>query len=63
MEYAAKRGSGRLGALTLSWLRPGTSESYKAASVRAGQREIQFKPPVLQYRKDLTVGFEEHVDR
>lgn len=63
MEYAAKRGSGRLGALTLSWLRPGASESYKAASVRAGQREIQFKPPVLQYRKDLAAGFEEHIDR
>ena len=63
IEYAAKRGSGRLGALSVSWLRPGTSESYMAASIRAGQREIQFKPPVLQYRKDLAVGLEEHVDR
>jgi hypothetical protein len=63
IEYAAKRGSGRLGALSVAWLKPGTAESYKAAAVRAGQREVQFKPPVLQYRKDLTVGLEEHVDR
>ncbi len=63
MEYASKRGSRRLGALSVAWLRPGTSEAYKAASVRAGQREVQFKPPVLQYKKDLSLGLEEHVDR
>ncbi len=63
IEYASKRGSGRLGALSVAWLKPGTSEAYKAASVRAGQREVQFKPPVLQYKQDLTIGLEDHVDR
>jgi len=61
IEYQAKRESGRLGPLTLTWLRAGAAEAYKAAAVGAGQREGQLKPPVLQYRKDLLVNFDEYI--
>ena len=61
MEYHGKRESGRLGALTVAWLKHGTGEAYKAACVRAGQREGQFKPPVLQNRKDLAMPVEQYV--
>ena len=61
VEYESKRSSGRLGPLTLSWLSRGTADSYKAAALEAGQREGQFKPPVLVYRKDLTFSFDAHV--
>lgn len=61
IEYHGKRESGRLGALTVLWLRRGTGEAYKAACVRAGQREGQFKPPVLQYRKDSAIPVEQYV--
>jgi hypothetical protein len=60
IEYHAKRESGRLGPLTVAWLKPGTGEAYKAACVRAGQREGQFKPTVLQYRKDLVLPVDRH---
>jgi hypothetical protein len=33
------------------------------ACVRAGQREGQFKPVVLQYRKDLKFAFDEFSQR
>ena len=55
VEYQSKRASGRLAPLTISLLTEGAGEAYKAACVRAGQREGQFKPAVLQYRKDLRV--------
>jgi hypothetical protein len=45
----------------VSWLRPGTADAYKAAAVRAGQREGQFKPAVLQYRNQLIVSFDDHI--
>lgn len=61
VEYHSKRASGRLGPLSVAWLRQGAGEAYKNACVRAGQREGQFKPAVLQYRKDLVVEFEPHV--
>jgi hypothetical protein len=57
VEYQSKRASGRLAPLTISLLREGAGEAYKAACVRAGQREGQFKPAVLQYRKDLALSF------
>lgn len=56
IEYHAKRASGRLRPLSLILLRPGAGESYKAASVRAGQREGQYKPVVLQYARDLRIS-------
>ncbi|MGH9257938.1 MAG: GH3 auxin-responsive promoter family protein [Vicinamibacterales bacterium] len=61
VEYQSKRASGRLAPLTVAWLEPGAGEAYKAACVRAGQREGQFKPAVLQYRRDLQVSFEPYV--
>lgn len=61
IEYHAKRDSGRLGSLIVLWLAPGTAETYKAASIRAGQREGQFKPAVLHNRKDLTFQIDDHV--
>jgi hypothetical protein len=61
IEYRSKRSSGRLAPLTAAWLRPGAAEAYKAAAVRAGQREGQLKPPALQYRRDLLVPFEEYI--
>ena len=60
IEYHAKRESGRLGPLTVAWLRRGTGEAYKAAGVRAGQREGQFKPRVLQYRKEIALPVEQY---
>ena len=63
MEYRSKRDSGRLGSLKMTWLREGAAEAYKAASVRAGQREGQLKPAALQYRKDLIFGFDEYIVR
>ena len=58
VEYHSKRASGRLRALTVALLRQGAGEAYKTACVRAGQREGQFKPAVLQYRRDLALSFE-----
>jgi len=61
IEYRAKRESGRLAALTLTWLRAGAGEAYKAAAVRAGQREGQLKLQVLQHRKDLLMTFDDFI--
>ena len=61
IEYHGKRASGRLKPLDVVWLKPGASEAYKMACVRAGQREGQFKPVVLQYRKDLRFSFDDYV--
>ncbi|MBI3546389.1 MAG: GH3 auxin-responsive promoter family protein [Gammaproteobacteria bacterium] len=63
IEYFAKRASNRLAPLTLAWLKRGTAEAYKSACVRAGQREGQFKPVVLQYRKSLALSLDEYVVR
>jgi hypothetical protein len=60
IEYHAKRGSGRLLPLNVRRLRRGAADAYKAACVRAGQREGQFKLAVLQYRKDLVMSFDEY---
>ena len=61
VEYHSKRASGRLAPLRIARLKHGTGEAYKAACVRAGQREGQFKPTVLQYRRDLLLPFEPYV--
>ncbi len=53
IEYDSKRASGRLRPLAVTQLKSGAADAYKAACVRAGQREGQFKPAVLQYRRDL----------
>ena len=59
VEYHGKRASGRLAPVSMRWLREGTADAYKASAVRAGQREGQFKPAVLQYRKDLAFQFDD----
>ena len=61
LEYHSKRDSGRLKPVTVLWLKRGAGEAYKALCVTAGQREGQFKPAVLLYRKDLTGHPEEWV--
>ena len=50
-----------LGPLTMGCLKPGAAEAYKAACVRTGQREMQFKPAALQYRTSLTLAFDDYV--
>jgi GH3 auxin-responsive promoter len=60
IEYQSKRASGRLAPLTLTWLQHGAGEAYKTACVRAGQREGQFKPAVLQYRRQLPLPIERY---
>ena len=52
-EYHSKRASGRLGPLVVTPLRPGSADAYKAAHLRDGRRDAQFKPTILQYRRDL----------
>ena len=52
LEYHGKRASGRLGPLSIAWLRPGAGEIYKAACVQAGQREGQYKPAVLLLERE-----------
>ncbi len=61
IEYQAKRSSSRLAPLTLAWLRHGTADIWKAACVRAGQREGQYKPVVLSYQKALVVPLGDYV--
>jgi hypothetical protein len=61
VEYHSKRASGRLAPLTVARLTQGAGEAYKSACVRAGQREGQFKPAVLQYRRELVLSFDPYV--
>jgi hypothetical protein len=63
LEYAAKRESGRLAALSAAWLAPGTEEAYKAQSVRLGQREGQFKTMALAYKARFAFDLEAHRER
>ncbi len=60
IEYAGKRESGRLGALRVRWLKPGTGEAYVRHCVAKGQREGQFKYLALQYRKEVSFPFEKY---
>lgn len=50
LEYAAKRASGRLGAASLHWLRPGSFDALRRRAVDHGQRDAQFKIVALDYR-------------
>jgi hypothetical protein len=61
LEYHSKRASSRLGPVTVAWLASTAAEAYKSACVKAGQREGQFKPAVLQYQRDLAVSLEPYV--
>jgi hypothetical protein len=58
IEYAAKRGSRRLGAVELGALRPGASEAYhRHCVVTKGQREAQAKVLALQDAAELDFDF------
>jgi hypothetical protein len=60
IEYASKRESGRLGEIIATWLRPGTEEAYKQASVSQGQREGQFKVVALAYKSKFAFDLDAH---
>jgi hypothetical protein len=63
IEYAAKRESERLGPIRALWLVPETGDAYKQACVQRGQREAQFKPVALAYRKGFAFDLERHAER
>jgi hypothetical protein len=60
IEYETKRESGRLGEIIATWLRPGTEEAYKQASVSQGQREGQFKVVALAYKSKFSFDLDAH---
>ena len=63
IEYDSKRGSGRLGALSLRRLQPGTGAEYRRRQVAAGQRDAQFKYLHVQYRHDCAFDFDARAER
>jgi hypothetical protein len=56
LEYEAKRESGRLPRPVLTWVGPDAGDAYKAACVRSGQREGQYKPAVLVYAREMKLA-------
>jgi GH3 auxin-responsive promoter len=60
IEYAAKRGSGRLQAIEAVPLAPGAGESYRKDCVARGQREAQLKLPCLQNAEECRFDFHAH---
>jgi hypothetical protein len=56
LEYHAKRDSGRLARPALVWVGPEAGDAYKAACVRSGQREGQYKPAVLVYAREMKLA-------
>jgi hypothetical protein len=60
IEYRGKRASGRLRRLDVFALSPGTADAYKRFYLGHGQREGQFKPVILQYKKDCGFRFRQH---
>ena len=62
VEYDAKRESGRLAEIAAAWLRPGTEEAYKHASVQQGQREGQYKVVALAYKQKFAFDLDAFVE-
>ncbi len=60
-EYAGKRASGRLHPLQMQRLRPGSGDAYRRHCVANGQREAQFKVRHLQYAREASFAFADHV--
>src|SRR5205823_8624993 len=58
LEYQAKRKSKRLGPIEAHWLIDQAGDAYKQFCVARGQREGQFKPVALAYRKSLGFDFD-----
>jgi sterol desaturase/sphingolipid hydroxylase (fatty acid hydroxylase superfamily) len=63
VEYAAKRESERLGPIQACWLARETGEVFKQSCVKQGQREGQFKPVALAYRKGFSFDLDAHAER
>jgi hypothetical protein len=61
IEFKAKRASARLKETSILFLKDGTAELYKQHYIDQGQREGQFKLINLQYNKDCTFDFNQHV--
>lgn len=61
IEFEAKRKSDRLKKTNIVFLKAGTSELYKQHCLAKGQREGQFKLLQLQYKKECSFNFSEHV--
>ena len=62
IEYQSKRESERLGRIDAHWLHDQTGDAFKQFCVGNGQREGQFKPVALAYRKGLDFNFERFVE-
>ncbi len=62
IEYGQKRDSGRLAALRVCIVGHGTGEAFKASRIAAGQKEAQYKPPLLIYRDDLEFDIERYLE-
>jgi hypothetical protein len=58
IEYASKRGSGRLKPLETVPLRRGAGNAYRHWCVARGQRDAQFKALTLQYRRECAFDFD-----
>ena len=61
LEYKTKRLSGRLAQLKVHQLKENTFDAYKSHYVSLGQREGQFKPQILQYKKELSFDIDKYV--
>lgn len=59
-EYKEKRSSNRLKNIQVYQLNQGAFELYKQHYLGKGQRESQFKPFILQYKKDLSFNISKH---
>lgn len=57
IEYAAKRGTGRLKPVDLWRLEPGSGAAYRRWCVGRGQRDSQFKVLALQYARECAFDF------
>ena len=62
VEYSAKRGSDRLGAPSVAWLKRETADVYKQFAVQQGQREGQFKMVAIAYRKGFAFDLDACVE-
>lgn len=61
IEFASKRKDERLPPIRVAFLKKGTMDLFKAHCLSTGQREAQFKFLHLQYKKDVTFDFTEHL--
>jgi hypothetical protein len=62
IEYQSKRESRRLEPVEAHWLRAGTGDAYRRFCVEQGQREGQFKPIALAYRRDFKFDLEAQIE-